>query len=126
MEFTLKLKKDSCADEEAEIRHICEILQFVAKITFTQGEVFKAYEYLYSGQTEGMDAEAKSNITGVITIPDTKFNSINTPNGKVDFVEFIGVTDAELVAIKNKELDVKSLYEKIGSDITDYDRESVV
>lgn len=126
MEFTLKLKKDSCADEEEEIRHICGILQFVAKITFTQGEVFKAYEYLYSGQTEGMDAEAKSNITGFITIPDTKFNSINTPNGKVDFVEFIGVTDAELVAIKNKELDVKSLYEKIGSDITDYDRESVI
>ena len=45
--------------------------------------------------------------------------------GKVDFVEFIGATDLELIALKNKELDVKSLYEKIGSDITNYNRKSV-
>ena len=68
----------------------------------------------------------KSNITGFITIPDNRLNPINTPNGKVDFVEFIGATDSELIALKNKELDVKSLYEKIGSDITNYNRESVI
>lgn len=126
MEFTFKLKKGSYEDEEAEIRSVCEILQFVARITFTQGEVFKAYEYLYSGQTEGVDAEMKSKITGFITIPDNQFHSIHTPNGTVDFVAFIGATDAELMALKNRELNVKSLYEKIGSDMTDYHRESVL
>lgn len=126
MEFTFKLKKDNYEDEEKEIKCICKILQSIAKITFVQGEIFKSYEYLYSGQTQGIDAETKSNITGFITIPDTKLNSINTPNGKVDFVEFIGVTDKELLALRNKELNVKSLYEKIGSDVTDYNRKSVV
>ena len=84
------------------------------------------YEYLYTGQTQGIDVEMKSNITGFITIPDNELNPINSPNGKVTFVEFIGATDSELIALKNKELDVKSLYEKIGSDITNYSRKSVI
>ena len=126
MEFTFKLKKDNYKNEEAEIKCICGILQSIARITFTKGEVFNAYEYLYTGQTQGIDTEMKSNITGFITISDNKLNPINTSNGKVDFVEFIGATDSELIALKNKELDVKSLYEKIGSDITNYNRESVI
>lgn len=126
MEFTFKLKKDNYKNEEAEIKCICGILQSIARITFTAGEVFNVYEYLYTGQTQGIDTEMKSNITGFITIPENKLNSINTPNGKVDFVEFIGATDLELLALKSKELDVKKLYERIGSDITNYNRESVI
>ena len=126
MEFTFKLKKDNYENEEAEIKGICGILQSIARITFTNGEVFKAYEYLYTGQTEGIDVNMKSNITGFITIPDKEFNSIDTPNGKVEFVEFIGATNAELIALKNKEIDVKTIYDKIGSDVTNYNRESVL
>lgn len=126
MEFTFKLKKDDYEDEENEIKHICSLLQQIARITFTKGETFKEYEFLYTGQTTGIDAKMKSNITGFITIPDTNFKSIDTPNGKVNFVEFIGVTNAELLALRNKELDVKTLYEKIGSDITNYNRQSII
>ena len=122
MEFTFKLKKDNYENEEAEIKCICGILQSIARITFTQGEIFNPYEYLYTGQTQGIDTKMESSITGFITIPDKEINSIITPNGKVDFVEFIGATNDELVALKNKELDVKALYSKIGSDVTDYNR----
>lgn len=125
MEFTFKLKKDNYENEEAEIKCICGILQSIARITFTKGEIFRPYEYLYTGQTQGIDTEMKSNITGFITIPDKEMKSIYTPNGKVDFLEFIGATDLELIALKNKELDVKSLSEEIGSDITSYNRKSV-
>ena len=126
MEFTFKLKKDNYENEEAEIKCICGILQSIARITFTQGEMFYSYEYLYTGQTQGIDTKMESNITGFITIPDQEIDSIVTPNGKVDFVEFIGATNEELLALKNKELDVKTLYEKIGSDVTDYHRKSVI
>ena len=126
MEFTFKLKKDNYTSEESEIKCICSILQSIARITFTKGEIFNVYEYLYTGQTQGIDAEMKSNITGFITIPDDKFDAIDTPNGKMKFVEFIGVTNDELVAVKNRNLDVETLYQKLGSDVTDYHRESVV
>jgi hypothetical protein len=126
MEFTFKLKKEDYEDYENEIKNIILILQNIAKITFTQGELFNSYEYLYTGQPEGIDDKHQSNITGFITIPDTNFKSINTPNGKVDFLEFIGVTNNELLAIRNKEIDVKNLYNKIGSDVTSYRRKSVL
>lgn len=126
MEFTFKLKKGCYTDEEKEIKCICGLLQQIAKITFTSGEIFNAYEYLYTGQTEGIDVRQISNITGFITIPDTKFSTLDTENGRVDFVEFIGVTNNELLALKNKELDVKALYNKLDSDVTDYNRKSVI
>ena len=126
MELTFKLKKDNYENEENEIKCICGILQSIARITFTKGEVFNSYEYLYTGQTEGIDYNRKSNITGFITVPDDKFHEINTQNGKVNFVEFIGVTDNELKAIQKKHITVKELYKKIGSDVTSYNRSSVI
>lgn len=102
MEFTFKLKKGCYTDEEKEIKCICGLLQQIAKITFTSGEIFNAYEYLYTGQTEGIDVRQISNITGFITIPDTKFSTLDTENGRVDFVEFIGVTNNELLALKRR------------------------
>ncbi len=126
MEFTFKLKKDNYEDTEAEIMGICGILQMIARLTFTKGEIFNPYEYLYSGQTEGIDTKMRSNITGFITIPDPEFQEIDTPNGKLHFVELIGVTNDELQAIMNKQLTVKELYQKLGSDVTDYHRSSLV
>ena len=99
MEFTFKLKKDAYADEEAEILCICSILQQIARITFTSGELFQAYEYIYTGQKQGIDVQRQSNITGFITIPDKELRTIETPNGTVSFVALIGVTDSELLAV---------------------------
>lgn len=126
MEFTFKLKKDNYENEESEITCICGILQSLAKITFNNGEIFNPFEYVYTGQTEGIDVKRKSNITGFITVPDDKFKTLNTPNGEVGFVEFVGVTNKEIEAVKNKEIRVKELFEKIGNDVTDYNRESVI
>ncbi len=126
MEFTMKLKKDTSADEEAEIRCVCGILQSLARLTFTKGEVFLPNEYIYTRQTEGVDADRLSNITGFITVAEPKVPEIRTPNGIVVFVELIGATDAELRAVYDKQLRVNELYEKLGSDVTDYHRQSVV
>lgn len=123
MEFTFKLKKDHYEDEEAELKGICNILQTIAKLTFVNGEIFRPYEYIYTGQTQGIDIKMLSNITGFITIPDTDVAPISTPNG---YVEFIGATNNELIALKNQELTVKELYEKMGTDVTNYYRDSLI
>ena len=124
-EMTLKLKKYKFEDEEAEIKNICGILQSIARITFNNGEIFLPNEFIYTGQQTGMDAKQKSNITGFITISDTSVNTIDTPNGKVDFLELIGMTDAELKTLSNK-ASVIDIYGRLGSDLTDYRRESLV
>lgn len=126
VEFTFKLKKDNFADEEAEIKGICGILQHIARITFTENTIFQPFEYLYTGQKSGIDTQMKSNITGFITILDQQAGKIQTPNGNVEFVQFIGVTDNELQALLNKEMNVSELFEKLGTDVTDYQRGSVL
>ena len=126
MEFTYKLKKECYENLELEIKSMCKIFQQIARITFLNGEIFNEFEYLYTGQKEGLDARSISKITGFITVLDETFNSIDTENGKVKFVEFIGVTDSELKAILNKEITVKELYSKLNSDVTDYNRDSIV
>lgn len=124
-EMTLKLKKYKFEDEEAEIKNICGILQSIARITFNKGEIFLPSEFIYTGQQTGMDAKQKSNITGFITIADTSVNTIDTPNGRVEFLELIGMTDAELKTLSNK-ASVMDIYSKLGSDMTDYRRASLV
>ena len=128
MEFTFKLKK-GCYDkdkEEEEFRCIVGNLDNIAKLTFEKGELFLPGEYVYTGQTEGIDRYQKSKLTGFITVSDPKVNTLDTPNGKVEFVEFIGVTDSELKAIIDKKIGVMELYEKLGSDVTDFGRDGVV
>ena len=124
MEFTLKLKK-GYGDDDAQIRGICGILQTLARITFQNGEVFREYEYIYTGQKEGMDIQQTSLLTGFITALDSDIQTIVTPFGKVDFIELIGATNQELQALQNHQCTVKELYQKIG-DITDYQRQSVI
>lgn len=125
MEYTFKLKKEQYEDEEGEIRGICVILQTLARLTARDGEIFSPYEYIYTGQTTGIDIHQKSNITGFICIPDPTVNTLQTPNGRVEFLEFIGMTDAELKTLKTHD-SVKQIYEKLGSDVTDYHRLSLV
>ena len=42
----------------------------------------------------------------------------------MDFVLFIGMTDAELRSLADGRHDVRELYGKYGSDLTDYQRNS--
>lgn len=128
MEFTFKLKKGCYneKDEEDEIRCVCGNLQNLAKITFEKGELFLPDEYVYTGQTVGVDRYQKSKLTGFITVSDPSVNTLSTPNGRVEFVEFIGASDSELRAIIDKRITVRELYERLGSDVTDFGRESLV
>jgi hypothetical protein len=126
MEFTFKLKKGCYDNLELEIKSMCKIFQNIARFTFLDNEIFNENEYLYTGQSHGIDFKGNSKITGFITILDTTFNTLNTENGKVKFVEFIGVTHEELMAIRKSEIKVKELYEKLGTDVTSYNRESVL
>ena len=126
MEFTFKFKKTNFNNLESELKNVCGIFQQLARETFVNGEIFNPYEYIYTGQKEGIDVEQKSKITGFITALDSKIEEIDTVNGKVRFVELIGATNDELLAITNKKLTVKKLYEKLNSDITDYERNSII
>lgn len=125
MEYTFKLKKENYENEAAELSNVVGNLQVIARIPFVKRELILPYEYVYSGQTTGIDAYQKSDLVGFISVPDPTVNTLETPNGKVEFVEFIGVTKAEIESLSGHD-SVKEFYEKLGSDVTDYHRGSLV
>lgn len=113
MEFTLKLKKDKNINDDV-LEDMSSVLQDIARITFTEGELFKEDEYIDFG-----DNLFDSDICGFITVVDPVAKTIETKNGKVKFILFIGIKKDEVEALKNKMITVKELYERKG-DITVY------
>lgn len=123
-ELTFKLKKTKDMTEE-EISNTVVILQKLARYVFNTRKLFKPMDYIYSPQTEGMDLNGKSKITGFITVEDKDAKTIDSINGKLQFLELIGVTNEELQKIINKEEPKETIINKIianYSDVTDYSR----
>ena len=120
----MKLRKAGMGDESSELKCAAGIFNALARLTFEKGEQFFPDEYIYTGQEQGVDFNQRSRLTGFVTALD-QAGTIDTPNGKVDFVQLIGATDAELRAVMDKKLTVRELVEKIG-ELTDYTRDSVV
>lgn len=100
-ELTAKLRK-SPATDDTELRTMAGILQSLARYVFENNMIISAYEYIYTGQESGMDSKEESKLTGFITVPD-EAGIIDTPNGKVEFVQLVGMTDRELKSIIDKE-----------------------
>ena len=123
-ELTYKLKKDEKVDED-EIKCFLGTLQTLARYVFETKNVFKANEYIYTGQSEGIDLRQESNIVGFVTIRDTLAGSINSVNGKIDFIQLVGATLEEINQIikkeKPKEEVIANILEKYG-DVTDLRR----
>lgn len=138
-EYTIRVKKD-CLKNEEEIENICKWLERFAIMAYRDNDIFDEYEYFYliNNTVGGLDYKHESEITSLITIPDTKANTINTPNGLVKFVQFVGVTENEILEIKKAEKAKKTItfetkkeiidtiYKKIGTDITNFNRSSVI
>lgn len=120
-----KRKKRELDIKDKELKNICSIMQELARYVFETGEIFQPNEYIWTGQKEGIDSNKKSKITGFITSLDMA-KEIDTPNGKVQFVELIGATDNELKAIDSGKIKVEDILKRLKTDITDYNRKSVI
>ncbi len=101
------------------------VLQALARYVFENGVPFLPYEYIYTGQEYGMDRQGKSKITGFGTMPDPA-GTIQTPNGKIQFIQLVGLTDKELKAIYNKKVSVEEILKKLNTTLTDYDRQDII
>lgn len=127
IELTFKLKKsgDNERDEE-EIRGVCSNLQHLARYVFDTGNVILPNQYIYTQQTEGIDVEQVSSLTGFIALADDLVPEIETPFGQVTFICLVGASDSELRAIYNKETTVTAIAQALASQVTDYQRSSVL
>lgn len=123
-ELTLKLKKIDSIDEH-ELKSMAGVLQALGRYVFQSGTVFQPYEYIYTGQTEGMDSNGISKITGFATVMDEDLGTLETPNGKIEFLQLVGLTQKELQDIIDKRKTVAETLELLGHTMTDFSRSDI-
>ncbi len=98
-EMTLKLKADSAE----ECMWALDMLSNLARI---------------HGGTP-LHAGTDSKITSLITVADTSAQSLNTLNGKADFIQLVGITEEEYQAIQQDTENIHKLIELMKQDNPD-------
>ena len=99
------------------------LLQNIAKVTFSKGMTFKEYQTLSSGPIR---LEPTTEIKGIIFTLDPTLKKIETENGKVEFLQIFGLTTSEYQNIIQKKTDRREfISEELNKNpllITDVER----
>lgn len=120
-EMTIKLKEDKAEDCLWAI----DMLSNLARYTYTTERFFEAGQCV-PGNGTPLHVGTDSSITALITVNDTSAQTLDTLHGRVEFIQFVGITEEELNAIKKDHDDISLLIERMRQEnpelITDMKR----
>lgn len=126
-EYTMRIKKlDDEELDSAERANAINLVSVLADEALKNDCMLEDYSYVNVGHEEGMDYKHLSDKVAFIIVPDARIGSVEGPFGTVHLRQAVPITKAEYDALKSKKIEVKTLYEKIGTDLVDYDRPSVI
>ncbi|MBQ2959652.1 MAG: suppressor of fused domain protein [Oscillospiraceae bacterium] len=126
-EYTMRIKKlDDEELDSAERANAINLVSVLADEALKNDCMLEDYSYVSVGHEEGMDYKHLSDKVAFIIVPDARIGSVEGPFGTVHLRQAVPITKAEYDALKSKKIDVKTLYEKIGTDLVDYARPSVI
>jgi len=126
-EYTMRIPKLDDEDmDEAERANAINLVSILADEACNKERMAEDYSYVSLGFRKGMDYKRESDKVAFIIVPDARIGSVEGPFGTVHLRQAVPITRAEHQALKAKQIDVKTLYEKIGTDLTDYSRPSVI
>lgn len=123
-ELTMRLKTEP--DSEEPPSWTLNFLQNLARYVFNSGNVFSNGDYLNANGA--IAAGSESLIRAVAFIHDPELPAIETPNGDVEFLQVVGVTDDEELAIKQwNALEVLEVFrDHLPLLLTDLERKSLL
>ena len=120
-EMTIKLKEEKVED----CMWALDMLSNLARYTYKSERYFDPEQFV-QGNGESLHVGTESLITALITVDDTTAKAQDTVHGKLGFIQFVGITQAELEAIKEDRSILTKLIELMKQDnpelITDMKR----
>ncbi len=120
-EMTMKLKADSAEDCIWAMNMFSNLARYTFKTKY-----YYDPEQCVPGNGTSIHTGTDSMITALITVADTSAEMQDTVHGKLGFVQFVGITESELNAIKDDINNIGVLIELMRKDnpelITDMDR----
>lgn len=126
-EYTMRIPQLDDEDmDEAEWANAINLVSILADEACNKERMPEEYSYISLGFRKGMDYKRESDKVSFIIVPDARIGSVEGPFGTLHLRQAVPITKAEYDALKSKKIDVKTLYEKIGTDLVDYNRPSVI
>lgn len=96
-ELTFRLKQVS---DDENISWVLNFLQNIAKYVFKTGNWFEPYHLFPANGPIRLDYDTE--IVAVSFVEDKELGTIETPNGKVQFLQLVGITASEYEMLKQK------------------------
>ena len=126
-EYSMRIKKlpDKKADEREKLNAVSKMKELVIA-AFMEESYYHACDYISFKDPEPLDADKCSDKIGYIVVYDDILPTELDRAEFFAFLELIPITQPELDALESGEIDVETLYKKIGIGIRDYDRPSVI
>ncbi len=90
-EMTLKVRAGSPDD----CRWAVDSLSNLGRYTYKSERWFEPFQFI-SGRGQPLRSESGSLLTSYVMVPDTEVRGIDTIHGRVDFIQLVGITQAEL------------------------------
>lgn len=79
---------------------VCNLLQNLARYVFKSNKIFDAGHWIPANGP--IRADAATDIVGLAFARDSVLQSIESPHGRIDFVQAFGITQSELDDLKSK------------------------
>lgn len=123
-ELTFRLARKE--EEEEPPAWALNLLQNMARYVFNTGNVLQAGDHLDANGPICLGADTE--LTALAFVMDPQLNEIDTPHGRVQFVQMVGITGDELEAMMawNTRGVLQSGLPYMPSYITDLERESLL
>lgn len=101
------------------------LLSSLARYTYTQERYFEPFQYI-AGSGGSICPNRESKITALLTVADTEAQPTETIYGRTEFIQLVGITEAELTKLKEDRGCIELLYERMKQDnpylVTDLNR----
>ncbi len=123
-ELTFRLFKSAAEDQPPA--WALNLLQNLGRYVFNSGNVFRSGDYMDANGPIALEADTP--LTALAFIADPLLPAIDTPNGRVEFIQLVGITNDELLAMQvwNTLGVLSEMKEHLPLYMTDLQRDSLL
>jgi hypothetical protein len=90
-EMTMKVR----ADRPDECGWAVDSLARLTRYTYTSQQWFEPFQFV-SGRGQPLRSQSSTLLTSYLVVPDSEVAGVDTVHGRVDFLQLVGITQAEL------------------------------
>lgn len=108
--FEMTFRLASTLPPSEEPIWVCNLLQNLARYVFDSGNWFEQYHWIPANGP--IRADYPTDIVGLAFLKDPTLEPVDSPHGRVEFIQAFGITQSELDSLMNKTAKAEAILER--------------